>query len=407
MTDQLSQDLLSLRIDRVAPRRRSSAWRWALGGLGVVGVGLAGAPWVKERVESTLFRAQVQTTRILTVSPIQAAVDLTATGYVVPQIVAKVGSKMGGRIAKVSVVEGMEVEAGQVLFELDPADERRALASAQARVQAAAARTEAAQAELAQAELQLARERQLSTMGASTPATAADLEARVNFLRRQVDAADAETRVMRADAMGSGQQLRNLKIFAPIKGRAVGKPAQLGDVVEPSLTLVELVDFDALLIEVDVPEARLAQVHEKSPCEVVLDAAPEVSLRGEVTEFGPRMNRAKATATVKVKLLDQAQRLWPDMSARVSFLAEAIDEQARQAPAKRMVAKSAVVQRDGQAGLFSIEDNHVKFRPVKPGATKGTELELIDGPEGGAEVVLAPKAELRDGQAIRRSDDGS
>src|SRR5262245_41419871 len=122
MSDQLSADLASLRIARDAPPPPSGKGRvvvFALASLAAVGaVGF----WGMNAARAQLFKTPVSTTEISLVSPMQASVDLTATGYVVPQVVAKVGAKVVGRIVKVNVREGDKVEAGQVLFEMDPSD---------------------------------------------------------------------------------------------------------------------------------------------------------------------------------------------------------------------------------------------------------------------------------------------
>ncbi len=99
-------------------------------------------------------------------SPVQGAVEVTSSGYVVPQVVAKVGSKLTGRISKVGVREGAAVKAGDVLFELDPSEQRAAVNASQARVLSAAAKVEAARAQLQEVELQLARQEALAKTGA-------------------------------------------------------------------------------------------------------------------------------------------------------------------------------------------------------------------------------------------------
>ncbi|HEY5956431.1 MAG TPA: efflux RND transporter periplasmic adaptor subunit [Polyangiaceae bacterium] len=401
MADQLSRDLASLRIDR-APEvhQRGKLGRWIVVA-GFIGAAAVAYPRAKSYVEGLVFKREIESAEIIMLSPIQSQVDLTATGYVTPQITAKVGSKATGRISKVLVREGETVKAGQILFELDPSDERSALLSAQARIKAEAAKLEASRADLGEAEAQLTRDKRLVGLGATAPATVEDRQLRVEALRKQVEAAEAEVQVSRAEANVSGQQLRNLRIVAPISGTAVTKPAQLGDVVAPALTLIELVDFESLLVEVDVPEARLGQVKQDGPCELVLDAAPNEHLRCKVAEFTPRMNRAKATATVKVKLVDDAKRLWPDMSARVSFLANEVDEAVRKQPSKKLVAKAALANSGEHKGVWTIADKKLLFVPVSTGVEAGSSIELTDGPAPGTRVVLNPASDFRNGQGVK------
>ncbi len=397
----MSRDLVSLKIDRKSMKARSRGVpRWVLPLLVVAAVvGLA--PRVKRSLENSLFRRSLETTPVMQVSPIQARVDLTATGYVIPQVLAKVGSKVSGRIVKVNLKEGAQVRTGQVLFELDPIDQQGEWASAQARVAAAVAKAEAAKAQAAELELQLARNKKLVEMGAIAPANAEDLEARVTALRRQAAAEEAEIRVSRAEANLTARQLKNLSILSPIDGTAVSKPAQIGEVATPSDPLVELVDFESLLVEVDVPEARLSKIKPNGPCEVTLEAAPERPLKGVVSDFTPRMNRAKATATVKVRLSERTDRLWPDMSARVSFLSGEIDDQIRNQPPKKLVAQSAVVDRNGEKGLWVVREQVVSFKPVKLGANVGDSAQVLTGVEPGTPVVLSPPSDLVEGQRIK------
>lgn len=402
MADQLSRDLASLKIDRSAAHARpgNRAWSWLIYA-GLVGVAVCGYPRAKTYVESFIYKREVDSTEVMMISPIESQVDLTATGYVTPQVTAKVGTKVAGRISKVLIREGETVKEDQMLFELDPVDERAALGSAQARIKAALARVEASRAELGEAEAQLARDEKLLQAGAITPASVEDRRLRIESLKRRTDAAEAEMQVSRAEASVSGQQLRNLRIYSPISGTAVSKPAQVGDVVAEASTLIELVDFESLLVEVDVPEARLSQVKRDGHCELVLDAAPTERLKCRVVDFTPRVNRAKATATVKVRLVESATRLWPDMSARVSFLANEVDEALRRQPAKKLVAKAAVATANNRSGLWVIVERKLRYVPVTTGAVIGSNVELTDGPAPGTRVVMNPSPDLRVGQTVK------
>src|SRR5947208_1094597 len=103
MADPVSADLASLRIER-GPRRRptkggdpEARTRWPLGLLvGVIVVGAA-IYFAYPKVEAQLFKAEVSATHIAMISPLAADVSLTASGYVIPQTVSKVGAKLTGR----------------------------------------------------------------------------------------------------------------------------------------------------------------------------------------------------------------------------------------------------------------------------------------------------------------------
>ncbi len=415
-SDPLSADLASLRIARDAPPppRRTGGWITAAGALGAsVIVAAWGLPYAKARV----FKTEVSTTEVGLVSPAQATIDLSATGYVVPQVTAKVGAKVTGRVVKVNIHEGSVVKEGDVLFELDPSDQRSAVAAASAKVAAARtkaavarSRAEVARANVAETKLQYDRNKKLAERGAVNAATADDLGAHMASLETQVKAAegdaiaaDADAVVAQADMTTLATNLANMTITAPMAGTAVTKPAEVGDVVTPSGTLVELVDFASLRVEVDVPESRLGMIKVGSPAEVVLDAYPDKRQRGEVTELSPRLDRAKATGVAKVRFVDGLAGVLPEMAARVSFLAHALDPSEMKAPPKNIIPASAVAERAGGKVAFIIDGDRVRMVPLSLGPPFAGGFEVKEGPAPGTHLVKDPPATLADGQSVKEA----
>ena len=115
----------------------------------------------------------------------------------------------------------------------------------------------------------------------------------------------------------------------------------------------------------------------------------------------PRVSRAKATVEVKVKFVDPAEGVLPDMAARVSFLAEPLDEAAMQEKAKTVVPQSAVVDRAGAKVVFVLEGDAVRMRAVTLGERLGEGFEVRDGLSPGTRVVVHPAAALADGQRVK------
>jgi HlyD family secretion protein len=95
------------------------------------------------------------------------------------------------------------------------------------------------------------------------------------------------------------------------------------------------------------------------------------------------------------------------MSARVSFLAEALSEEAIKEPPKRVVPESAVADRMGAKVVFAVNEGQVKMVPVKLGGPAPGGLELLDGPPPGTRLVARPDADLADGQRIKEKEKGS
>ena len=402
MDDRVSNDLASLRIDRQRPPPSSGrALRWMAALVLVGALGFVGWKVGMPALEARVFQTQVTLTEIAVVSPAQAQVQLTSTGYVMPQVVVSIASKVLGRVEKITVHEGDPVKTGQLLVQLDALDQHTQIVSAQARVASARAKTAAARAQLAEIQLQFQRESRLAASGAVSQASADDLGARSKSLEEQVHASEADVAAAQAEVNALTVNLTNLTLLAPIDGRVMLQPIVLGDTATPGLILFNIADLSSILVETDVPEARLGRAKKGAPCEIVLDAYPEKRWRGEVALISPTLNRAKATATVKVRFLDRDDTILPEMAARVSFLDAPLDMAKLAEPPKKVVPGTAVVDRSGAKVVFVADGGKVRMTPVTLGKPFGDGFELLDGPAPGTKLVADPPATLADGQSFK------
>jgi len=409
LTDQLSSDLASLRIDRAVDPDRGSTWKKLAVALVVIGaLGAAGA-YAYPRVRGEIYKTEVTFSEVATISPVQASITVTSTGYVVPQVISKVGAKIPGRVSRVLVKEGDTVKAGQVIAELEATDTRSAIAAANARIVVARARVNTAKANLAEVAQQVKRERTLAEKGAVGQSTLDDLIARQNGLAEMVAAAEAEVKAAEAEATTLTVNLVDRTVRSPIDGTVIAKPIAVGELVGTGDGIVaEIADFRSLLAEVDVPEGRLHLVKIGGPCEIVLDAYPDRRFRGQAVELGRRIDRAKATVKVKVKFTDEMPNggeavVLPDMSASVSFLTEAISDAALKEAPKKVIPASAISERNGRKVAFIVDGNVVHVAPVTVGAPmgNGSSFELLEGPASGTRIIANPPPELSDGQKVK------
>jgi RND family efflux transporter MFP subunit len=427
MPDDLSSQLASLRINRVAPARSRGGglWRWLVGAAVLAGLAVAAYVFVVPRIEGQIFKTEVSYTEVLSVSPAEASVQLTSAGYVVPQRVSHVAPKMPGKVAEVFVTQGQRVQPGQILITLDPTDENASVLAAKSRVLAVRARAESAKAvvltlraELEEGRLQHAREERMSREGVSALGITQDLQARVNSLQHRVAAAEAEASAAAAEARAQTAELDamitrldNLVIRAPISGVLITKPPQAGEVVSPQppgisidMGSIEIADFDTLMVETDVPEQRLHMVALGSPAEIVLDAFPARRYRGVTKEITPQVNRSKATVIVRVAFADEKEGVLPDMSARVSFLTKPLDPEALKQPPKIIIPSNALAERSGAQVVFVVEDDVVRMVPVKLGPAFGRGFELTEGPRPGTRLIASPPGTMADGQRVKEKE---
>lgn len=404
MSDRLNDDLASLKLARdEAPP--SSGWLRRIAVL--VGlVAALGAAWVWgwPALGKAVFKPEVQPTEILSVSPAQASVKLTSSGYVIAQNASDVGPVVAGRIKRIDIKEGDLVKQGQVIAVLDNADRKAALTSARSQISSAQARADVAKADLAAGELKLKRERALAKEGVSASGIADDLAAQVEAQRKNVQAAEAQVKAAGAEAKNLQVNLDYMTVTAPMTGMVLGKPAGVGAMVGPFVgPIAKLVDLSSMEVETDVPEARLSMVEVGAPAEILLDAFPNRRLRGQVSQVGPRVDRAKATVTVKVKFVDDPKGVLPEMAARVNFLTEKLDPASMNAKPKTLVPASAITERAGTKVVFVLDSGKVRMRAVTLGEPMANGFELLEGPPVGTRVVRDPPPELSDGREVKEA----
>jgi RND family efflux transporter MFP subunit len=318
-----------------------------------------------------------------------------------------------GKVSKSNVREGAAVKPGDILFEIDPADQRASITAAASQTAVAKARAQTARANLNEARQQLERAEALARDGIGPKGAADDLRSRVASLEEMVKAADAEARAQGAVVGAMNVTLDSFTVRAPIGGTVVNKPPEIGEFVGPQpagiaadMGGVEIADFSSMMVETDVPEARLSQVKIGGPAEIVLDAYPTKRYRGKAMEVTPRVNRTKATVTVKVAFVDDREGVLPDMAARVSFLSSELDKAELKAPPKTIVPGEAVATRNGAKVVYVLDDGRLRVVPVQVGPPFGSGFELLQGPPPGTRLVKKPAETLTDGQSVKEKSGG-
>jgi RND family efflux transporter MFP subunit len=198
-----------------------------------------------------------------------------------------------------------------------------------------------------------------------------------------------------------------MTIRSPISGTVIHKPLQVGEIVGYSASgalqnLVDIADLDSDMVEVDVPEARLYLVRLNAPCEITFDAFPGTRFRGEVAEFGKQVDRAKATLTVKVRIVESKTEILPDMAARVSFLTQPPTQEQMRASEFPVVPSNAVVDGPGSKRVLVVDEGgRVHWQPVVVGEAVADGFVLKSGPAAGTRVVSRPPPTLQEGMKIK------
>ena len=247
------------------------------------------------------------------------------SGHVTP-----VSSRIAGVVIKVLVEDNQQVKAGDVLAELDPADQRvkveqieAQIASAQQQVlQADAtvaqvkAQALAASAQVAQSQAQLVRASQdaerfsqlytasmkavskaeVDAANAGRAGATADVAARrsnVAAVQAQIVAAGAardvvksQITVLQAQLKDAKQQLGYNNLVAPVAGRLGRRSVEVGARVQPGQQLAAIVQ-EEVWITANFKETQLARLATNQQVRVVIDALPKNELVGRLHSFSP------------------------------------------------------------------------------------------------------------------------
>ncbi len=354
-------------------------------------------------------QVQVEVGTVSMVYPSQSFTVLNASGYVVAQRKAALAAKATGRLVWLGVEEGSRIRAGEVIARLENQDTAAALQQAVAGVALATANVEQARAELNDAGRAYKRQQELLGQGIVAQADFDAAEARYQRAKAAMASAEASQKVSEAARLGARVSDDYTQIRSPFDAVVLTKNADVGDIVTPlgaaanaKASVVTIADLGSLQVEADVSESNLAKVRSGQPCEIQLDAFPDLRFPGAVHAVVPTADRSKATVMVKVRFKDRDPRILPEMSAKVAFLERATTP-AEQRP-KIAINPAAVATRSGRSVVYVITGDKVKETPISLGAKVGDLVEVLAGVKVGDKVVTKPLDKLKDGSGIKTGE---
>jgi RND family efflux transporter MFP subunit len=348
----------------------------------------------------------VDVTTISQFYPSQAISLLNASGYIVAQRKAAVASKVTGRLVALMVEEGSKIKKGDVIARMENTDVSAFKDQAAANLNTSRANLEQIKADRDNAQREYERYKTLVAKGFVSRSDYEAVETRYRRAVEGVKASEAAVHAVAAALQNAEAGLDYTLIRAPFDAVVLTKNADIGDIVTPigaaataKAAVVTIADMNSLQVEVDVSETSITTIRAGQPCDIQLDALPNLRFRGEVYAIVPTVDRSKATVLVKVRFLDKDPRMLPDMSAKVSFLPRKL------APAElkpRLAAgQSALIGKGDRTFAFLLEGNRVKETPVRVGLKYGDMVEILSGLKAGDRVVIKPPKRLKDGSRIK------
>jgi RND family efflux transporter MFP subunit len=386
-------DLSTLRIDhnkRDNGERGNSAKYLIIGGI-VLALLTCGYFLLRGSIEPA---REVGLTSATLTYPSSANAVLTASGYVVAQQKAAIASKATGRLVYLGVEEGDKVVKNQIIARIEDTDVTAALAQSRAN-------NELAKADYDDARQWLERARAMFASGTMSKAELDAAEARFKRVEASIKSAEASVRAAEV-------ALENTRIRAPFNGTVLTKNANVGEVVAPfaaaassRAAVVTIADMSSLEVEADVSESNITRVKPGAPCEISLDAYPDVRYQGYVHKIVPTADRAKATVLTKVRFKERDERVLPEMSAKVTFLSKQLENVEAQQTPRLTVPAGSVVQRDGKDVVLSVRNDRIVEVPVRAGGTLGDRIVILEGLSQGEKIIQRPEPSLVSGTKVK------
>jgi HlyD family secretion protein len=341
---------------------------------------------------------------------------VNGVGKIEPDLQVQISAKVAGEIVRMPVEEGDSVRAGQFLLQLEREQYEAALEQSRSTLKGA-------RATLKKTEMTWERVQQLAGENLASDAEVENARADYDFQVSQVEKAEAAVE----DAQTS---LSKTTVRSPINGIITSLDKKVGEIALGSTfqkdVIMTIADLQTMQARIEVDENDVVKVTLGDSAEVEIDAFPERSFPGVVSEIA---NSAIVTGLgtqeevtefeVRIDLLEILPRFRPGMSCNADIITMTKEDVLRipiESVAVRTldevsevpgVDSAEVAKSSGDLVeiVFVVEQDTARLRPIKRGISDDSYYEAISGVADSAMIVTGPyrvlTRELSDGQAVR------
>ena len=329
--------------------------------------------------------------------------SITATGTIEPVTSVTVGTQVSGIVAKLYVDYNSVVKKGQVIAELDKTNLISELNTAKANLSSAQSTLN----------YEIANYNRFKTLYDKGLISADDYEnAKLSFEKARQSVASSHESVQKAQT-----NLGYATITSPIDGVVLSKAVEEGQTVAASFNTPELFtiaqDLTDMRVIADIDEADIGGVKEGQRVSFTVDAFPDDSFEGKVTQVRQQATTESNVVTYEVVISapNNDLKLKPGLTANVTiFTMEKNDVMAvpsktlRFTPNEVLLSKGEMIDDcEGDHKVWTKEGNTFKAHKVEIGTSNGMLTEIVSGISEGMDVLVdfnisggdAPSAEQK------------
>ena len=332
-----------------------------------------------------------------------------------------------GRVVDIPVIEGQAVNQGQLLIQLNDADERANIANAHAAILQAKAKLRQlrevilpsanqslsqANSNVEQLRRQLARTTELKQKGfisqAQLDIAKRDFDvanSQVNAARLQVQTNQASGSDLALASAAIAQANASLKlafikqqedaILAPTNGTLISRGVEVGDIVQPGKELMALAANGPTQIAVLLDEKNIAKIALNQPALASADAFAGQRFNAVVSYINPGIDATRGSVEIKLLVNKPPSYLRQDMTVSVDIIT------AHRANALLIPTATLHDASSNAPWVMVVRNKHAEGQSVKLGLRGDNQVEVLEGLKTGEALIMANVGTIKANQRVR------
>ncbi|MBP1125185.1 MULTISPECIES: efflux RND transporter periplasmic adaptor subunit [Pseudomonas] len=328
--------------------------------------------------------------------------SVTALGTLQPRRYVDVGAQASGQIRAIHVEAGDQVEAGQLLVEIDPSTQKAKLDASRYAIDNLKAQLQEQQALHALARQKFQRQQRLAAGNATREEDVQAARAELSATQARVEMFQAQIRQAQASLRSDEAELGYTRIYAPMSGTVVAVDARVGQTLnaqQQTPLILRIARLSPMTVWAEVSEADIGHVKPgmtayfttlsggsrrwTSTVRQILPIPPKPLNETSQGGGSPSSKSGSGRVVLYTVLLDvdnTDNALMADMTTQVFFVAGQVKD-ALTAP---------VAALHGSTARVVAQNGRIEERQVRLGISDRLRVEVLDGLSEGDHLLIGP-----------------